>query len=464
MGQWGGRKAMVILEGVGERLSVCVAAEPWLPKSSCICSGHCQLHGNNKMMTMQVLRWTWAEARDKPFSWITSFNTLISLVDPVLFLSPFTCSGNRCSRVESCAQGHTTSQWWSQALNLCFQCDLGQAISDPWALVSSFARNKGAAQDDLQDPFKPTNTGLPLPMILPGTTSTGQAHIPVAETLGECLGSRHIAGLVGPPTCAHTRAHTHTLTPCCPSRGQHLLLVTAETWPVGSVPIDRNTAGLRGHRLQSKPDGHGFSRTEEMLSPLAPSLPGSASKRRRKATLQPGQQAARQPGAHIPQSAHSPCIPPRAPLRSPHRVPQKGSRARADRGSPALSPVSPQGDFKGSTLWEMLGKLQKRNGVRASRKISCLTFSPAAYSSQDMRCMYSGKLTLTLELTFWAAINTPGGRVSAARGKGLGHRLTPWQSPLVEVSVTLCLSFPQGKSKAQCNLGPPVTVGVARRL
>lgn len=49
---------MVILEVLGERLSVCVAAEPWLPKFPCICSGHCQLHGDNAMMTMQILRWT----------------------------------------------------------------------------------------------------------------------------------------------------------------------------------------------------------------------------------------------------------------------------------------------------------------------------------------------------------------------------------------------------------------------
>ena len=65
-----------------------------------------------------------------------------------------------------------------------------------------------------------------------------------------------------------------------------------------------------------------------------------------------------------------------------------------------LSVQSPQGNFKGSTLWELLGTLQNRNGFRASRKISCLTFTPAACSSQNMRCTYSRKLMLTCEITF----------------------------------------------------------------
>lgn len=76
-----------------------------------------------------------------------------------------------------------------------------------------------------------------------------------------------------------------------------------------------------------------------------------------------------------------------------------------------LTAQSPQGDFKALTLWELLGMLQTRNGFRASRKISCLTFTPVACSSQNMRCTYSGKLMLTCEIIFRAVVNIPGGRV-----------------------------------------------------
>lgn len=213
--------------------------------------------------------------------------------------------------------------------------------------------------------------------------------------------------------------HTHTHTGSLLSLpAQYLLLATAETWPVGSVPSDRNSTGLRGHRLQSKPDGHGFSQTEQTLS-LAPGLPGSVSKPRQKATLPPPD---RQPTSPVPMSLRWPIL--LASSRGGCSIPLRGSCRKAAGPEQAeaarLSVQSPHRQFQRLDSVGVAGDAPKPDGFRAFRRISCLTFTPAAYSSQNMRCVYSGKLSLTCEITFRAVINIPGGRVRVwFRGRDL---------------------------------------------
>lgn len=177
------------------------------------------------------------------------------------------------------------------------------------------------------------------------------------------------------------------------------------------VPSDRDTAGLRGHRLRSKPDAHSFSQTEEALS-LAPVLPGSVSKPRQKATLPPPDRQPTSPGpcpSVGPFSQH----PPQGAAQFPSEGPagrQQGQGRLRQSGSPSSLPTR---QFQRLNSVGVAGDAPKPDGFRAFRKISCLTFTPAAYSSQNMRCVYSGKLSLTYEITFRAVINIPGSRVSA---------------------------------------------------
>lgn len=120
--------------------------------------------------------------------------------------------------------------------------------------------------------------------------------------------------------------------------------------------------------------------------------PGSVSKPRRKAPLQPadshcgGSQPAR---AHIPLSAHYPASSPGrhwVPLPEP-----PGEEARQVQAEAALRPVQPHKAIAKLSSVGVAGDAPNPEWLQSLRKISCLTFTPAACSSQNLSCTPSGK-------------------------------------------------------------------------
>lgn len=184
-------------------------------------------------------------------------------------------------------------------------------------------------------------------------------------------------------TLGQSSPHTLLCRPSCFSQGQRRLSLWGPCPGRESCSVDRPQAAAPASGTQLFPNS---------ASPLPGTQPpGSVSKPRRKAPLQP---AGRHRGgswparAHIPPSAHSPASSPGA-TGFLSRGPQRGSWASAGGGS--LLPVQPHQAIATLGSVGVAGDAPNPEWLQSLRKISCLTFTPAACSSQNLSCTPSGK-------------------------------------------------------------------------